>query len=163
LSIETIYFATLNENVIIPSKSEENAGYDIYAHFPEDSITVFPHETATIPTGLFSMFSSDYYFQIEERGSTGSKGIGKRCGVIDSNYRGEWKIIITNHNTKALCITKDETKVSNDFVIYYPYKKAIAQAVFLPVPKTEIEVMSLEELLSYKTDRGSGAFGSSGK
>ncbi len=163
MNIEEICFAKANDSVKIPSKTEENAGYDIYANFPEDAITIFPHETVLIPTGLYSMFSSDYYFQIEERGSTGSKGIGKRCGVIDSNYRGEWTIVMTNHNTKALCITKDETKVSNDFVIYYPYSKAIAQAVFLPVPKTEITEISLDELLGNSTDRGAGAFGSSGK
>ena len=39
-----------------------------------------PHETVLVPTGIASAFSSDYVAIIKERGSTGSKGIGQRCG-----------------------------------------------------------------------------------
>jgi len=159
----TIYFSKMRDGVKIPSKKDENAGYDIYANFEEDSITIMPHETVMIPTGLVSMFDKEFFVEIMERGSTGSKGMGRRCGVIDSNYRGEWFIAITNHNTKALCITKDLNKKNNDYVTYYPYSKAIAQAVILPVPKTNVVELELSELLSNTTDRGDGKLGSSGK
>lgn len=159
----TIYFAKMRDGVKIPSKKDENAGYDIYANFEEENITIMPHETVMIPTGLVSMFDKEFFVEIMERGSTGSKGIGRRCGVIDSNYRGEWFIAITNHNTKALCITKDLNKKNNDYVTYYPYSKAIAQAVVLPVPKINVVELELSELLSNTTDRGDGKLGSSGK
>ena len=91
-----IKFAKTRDGAVIPSKLEENAGYDIYACFDEDYITIAPHETKLIPTGIASALDTDCYFQIEERGSTGSKGIKKSAGVIDSGFRGEWKIAITN-------------------------------------------------------------------
>ena len=111
------------------------------------------------------MYNNDnnWFIEILERGSTGSRRMGKRAGVIDSNYRGEWFVAITNHNTKALCITKEVGVEDNDFVTYYPYSKAIAQAVVLPVPKTKVVELELSELLSNKTDRGEGMLGSSGK
>ena len=93
---KNIYFAKLNEKAIIPSKEEENAGYDIYACFDEDYIEVPPFSTKLIPTGIAWASSPKYYMQIEERSSTGTKGIKKSAGVIDSGYRGEMKIAISN-------------------------------------------------------------------
>ncbi|MGL5767875.1 MAG: hypothetical protein ACRCX8_19745 [Sarcina sp.] len=77
---EEIYFAGMNETVIIPSKEAENAGYDVYANFEEDFMVIPSHETVMIPTGLISACDSKYYFQLFERGSTGTKGIAQRCG-----------------------------------------------------------------------------------
>jgi dUTP pyrophosphatase len=119
-----------------------------------------------------------YYFQLFERGSTGTKGIGQRCGVIDSSYRGEWFIPITNHNNSPLVITKDGPNAKGlqqrleyewnsswpeDVVIYYTYEKALTQAVLLPVPFTEIRELSNEEYSKFGTNRGAGMLGSSGK
>lgn len=77
---ETIFFARTNETVVIPSKNEENAGYDIYANFSDDFVAIPPHNTFMIPTGLISACDAKYYFQLFERGSTGTKGIAQRCG-----------------------------------------------------------------------------------
>ena len=105
--IDTIKFAKLYNNVIIPSKRDEDAGYDIYAYFKEDYIIIPPHETKMIPTGLISAFDKKYVGELKERGSTGTKGIGQRCGVIDSGYRNEWLVPITNHNSnKYIIISK---------------------------------------------------------
>ena len=87
---DTIYFTKLSEDTIVPSKSKSNAGYDIYANFSEPYMLIHPHETLMIPTKLASVFSEKYYMQLFERGSTGTKGIGQRCGVIDASFRGEW-------------------------------------------------------------------------
>lgn len=176
---DKIKFAKLREDAIIPSKSVENAGYDIYANFSEGYKVINPHETSIISTGIASVCSPDYYFQLFERGSTGSKGIGQRCGVIDSSYRGEWFIPITNHNNKHLVIIKRNVSKSevleelfginhafDDLVkntIFYPYEKAISQAVLLPVPDVEIEEITYDELKNISSERGEGKLGSSGK
>ena len=97
--MDTIKFAKVKENAIIPSKLLENAGYDIYGVFGDnkDDIRIIkPHQTKLIPTGIACALPTKYYFQVEERGSTGSKGIKKSAGVIDSGYRGEIFIAITN-------------------------------------------------------------------
>lgn len=161
---ETIYFSKVKPEAIIPSKLEENAGYDIYACFHEDYILINPHETKMIPTGIASACSSDYYFQLEERGSTGTKGIAQRCGVIDSGYRDEWFVPLTNTTNKDLIISKKVNKVTveEDF-IEYPYSKAVCQAVLLPVPKVDVEEVSYEYLKTLTSERGMGCLGSSDK
>jgi dUTP pyrophosphatase len=158
-------FVKLRDGATIPCKTDDNAGYDIYALFPESTRWIRPHETVRIPTGLASVIPEEYYFQYEERGSTGTKGIGQRCGVIDSSYRGEWFIPITNHNDRDIVIIKKEFE---DFIdvgdaIVYPYEKALTQAVLLPVPKTIVTEISLEEFSNFGTSRGAGMLGSSGK
>lgn len=160
-----IYFAKVKKGAVIPDKLNENAGYDIYACFDEEYIEIKPHQTVMISTGIKSAVCDEYYFQIFERGSTGTKGIGQRCGVIDSGYRGEWFIPITNHNSdKSVIIAKSTVDVSpfKDSIIY-PYEKAICQAVVLPVPKTTIHEVSEEEIMAMESIRGQGALGSSQK
>lgn len=103
--MDTIKFAKVRENAIIPSKDVENAGYDIYGIFEgnnDENRIVKPHTTKLIPTGIACALPSKYYFQVEERGSTGSKGIKKSAGVIDSGYRGEIFIVITNSTNNYL-------------------------------------------------------------
>jgi dUTP pyrophosphatase len=165
-----IYFAKVKEDAIIPSKSIENAGYDIYACFEEDEITISPGEIKLIPTGIASVCSDDYYFQLQERGSTGTKGLSLRCGVIDSGFRNEWFVPINNTATKTIIIAKDIDKFKNNYYFgfehyntIYPYSKAICQAVLLPVPKVEVKEITYEELKNFKSERGLGALGSTNK
>jgi len=160
---EKIYFAKVNTQGMIPSKREEDGAFDIYACFEEDHLLLEPHATKLIPTGIASAFSADYVAVLKERGSTGTKGIGQRCGVIDSGYRGEWFVPLTNHNDKPLVIAKES--VANDFsdAIVYPYKKAIAQCLMVEVPKLVIEEIDHATLLEMASERGTGALGSSGK
>lgn len=163
---DELLFAKVRENAIIPTKTDENAGRDLYACFDEDYIIIKPLETKLIPTGIATAFSSDYYAQIQERGSTGSKGIKYGAGVIDSGYRGEWFVPITNCNNVDLMIIKKDACVNThkDYkYIAYPYEKAIAQFVMVEVPKfNEVEV-KYDELLKIKSERGVGKLGSSGK
>ena len=103
--MDTIKFAKVKEKAIIPSKSIENAGYDIYGIFEgnnDRNRIIQPHQTKLIPTGIACALPTKYYFQVEERGSTGSKGIKKSAGVIDSGYRGEIFIAITNSTNNYL-------------------------------------------------------------
>ncbi len=161
-----ILFAKVSEGATIPSKREEDGAWDVYSCFEEDYITIKPHETKMIPTGLASAFSSDYVAIVKERGSTGTKGIGQRAGVIDSGFRSEWFIPITNHNEKQLIIAKKHVSFLDGIKsnsIIYPYEKAIAQVIMVEVPKLSIEETTLEEILSYESERGTGSLGSSNK
>ena len=164
-----ILWAKVKEGAKIPTKRVEDAGYDIYACFDEDYIEIKPHETKMIPTGLASACSDDYVFVLRERGSNGSKGVAQRCGVIDSGYRNEWFVPLTNTNDYSVFITKDDSKtpvreyLNGTTSINYPYTKGIAQALLLPVPKVESKEISYEELKEFTSERGMGALGSSGK
>lgn len=161
-----IYWAKVRPDAVIPTKRDEDAGYDIYANFSENELIISPFSTELVPTGIASRLSENLYFQIEERGSTGSKGIKKSAGVIDGNYNGEWFVAITNCNNKPLVITKEEesfTKYLEEDYIVYPYSKAIAQAVLHTVPVATTQEITYEELKALPTNRGNGALGSSGK
>lgn len=156
-----IKFAKMNPNAIIPSKRDEDAGYDIYACIDSD-VVIKPGETKMIPTGLASAFDEGYVAILKERGSTGSRGMGLRCGVIDSGYRGQWFVAITNLNTVDLVISVGSgIKYENSIV--YPAGKAIAQAVFFEIPNTSVEEISLEDLNNIVSKRGAGKLGSSNK
>ena len=162
----TIKFAKVNPNAIIPSKEVENAGYDVYACFHEDYMIVNPFETKMIPTGIASACDTDYCIVLKERGLSGTKGIAQRCGIIDSGFRNAWFVPVTNINNKPLIIIKKEALdaewIDENYIIY-PYEKAIAQAILIPVPTTDIEEYTYEELLKIPSVRGTGMLGSSNK
>lgn len=162
-----VKFARKSVGVIMPSKRKEDAGFDIYANFTRENVVINPNETKMISTGIISSFPTGYVMILKERGSTGSKGIGQRCGVIDSGYRGEWFVPLTNHNDKPILITKetneDTLKILSEDYIIYPYGKAICQAILFELPETETEEVSVDEIMNDESERGSGALGSSGK
>ena len=163
---EELIFAKVKEGAKIPTKRDCDAGRDLYACFDEDYIVIHPLETKLIPTGIATSFSTDYYAQIQERGTTGSKGIKYGAGVIEGSYRGEWFVPITNCNSIDLIIGKKDATMNyhKDYkYIWYPYEKAIAQFVMLPVPKFSEKEIPYEELLKIESERGLGALGSSGK
>ena len=189
--VAEVKFAKVRPDAIIPSKRDEDMGFDIYACFDEDYIIINPHETKLIPTGIASACNPKYGFLVFERGSTGSKGIARRCGVIDSGYRNEWFIGLTNTTNKTLYISKiskeeiiDRVYNADDMnkkwdgifgslvsikdslengMLVYPYSKAIAQALMVPVQKVIIDEISYDELKEIKSERGMGALGSSNK
>lgn len=188
-----LVFAKVKPNAIIPTKDEENAGYDIYACFDEDFIVIPPHSTKLIPTGIAAAVSDKYYLQVHERGSTGSKGMKYGAGVVDSSYRGEIFVCINNVNINEVVISKINEeelieKYATDYFgekvieygsgefdhiifiedkdyypIIYPYSKAIAQLVVHEVPKMNVKEITYEELKAIPSKRGTGALGSSGK
>lgn len=163
--MDKIYFASIKEGAKIPTKRPEDAGYDVYACFDEPYIKIKPHDTVKISTGIISAYPEGYVAIAKERGSTGTKGIGQRAGVIDSGYRGEWIVVITNHNRNCMYIAKQDAVIPDkkDFEIVYPYEKAICQVVFVPIACLESMEVSQEEVLSFVSERGNGKLGSSGK
>jgi len=101
-----LLFAKVKSDAIIPTKEKENAGYDIYACFDEDYLIIPPHTTKLIPTGIASAISDKYYLGVAERGSTGKIGMKYGAGIIDSGYRGEIFIALTNTNNVDILISK---------------------------------------------------------
>lgn len=161
----TIKFAKVRPTAKIPSKRNEDAGYDIYADFEDDYMLVPSHTTVMIPTGVACACNTDYCFIIKERGSTGTKGIAQRCGVIDSGYRGEILIPITNTTNKCIFIAKKDSEIHNGMSKgqIYPYEKAIAQLLLIPVPTADVEEYTYEELKVIPSKRCMGILGSSRK
>ena len=137
----------LDPKVTLPSyKTKGASGMDLMA-FVEEKIIVKPQTSTLIPTGLSVAFSEDYEIQIRPRSGLAAKNnisVLNTPGTIDSDYRGELKIIIFNHS-------------NHDFVVNN--NDRIAQMILTPVAKIELE--EANELP--KTLRGEGGFGSTGK
>ena len=137
----------LSPEVELPSyKSSGASGMDLMA-FIKSSITINPKTSALIPTGLSMAFSEDYEVQIRPRSGLAAKNnisVLNTPGTIDSDYRGEIKVIIYNHGRE-------------DFVIND--KDRIAQIILTPVLKMDLE----ESDKLPETMRGDGGFGSTGK
>ena len=137
----------LDPKVAIPSyKTKGASGMDLMA-FVKEKIVIKPQTSALIPTGLSVSFSEDYEIQIRPRSGLAAKNnisVLNTPGTIDSDYRGELKIIIFNHS-------------KHDFVVNN--NDRVAQMVLTPIAKMELE--EANELP--KTLRGEGGFGSTGK
>ena len=137
----------LDPKVTLPSyKTKGASGMDLMA-FVKEKIVIKPQTSALIPTGLSVAFSEDYEIQIRPRSGLAAKNnisVLNTPGTIDSDYRGELKIIIFNHS-------KHDYVVNNN--------DRIAQMVLTPVAKMELE----EAYELPKTLRGEGGFGSTGK
>lgn len=171
-------FSRENDMVKGLSKRGEDAGYDLYINpvwfdsIATDGLMILePGNVCMFDTGIRTVFSDDYVAIIHERGSTGSRCMATRCGVIDSGYRGVWNVMLNNTAAKNIMIydpdkiDMDKAKhlFGNDTFIEYPITKAIAQVVFQKVPKANLEEVSVEDILSVESERGSGKLGSSGK
>ncbi len=135
----------LNSKAVIPSyQTEEAAGFDL--HSIENTV-INPGERKLIGTGLAFEIERGYEVQIRPRSGLAFKhGITvlNSPGTIDSDYRGEIKVLLINLGSEPFEIKCGER---------------IAQAVVAPVIQAEIvEVENLSD-----TERGSGGFGSTGK
>ena len=137
----------LNPDVEIPVyKTSGASGMDLMA-FTEEPIKIAPNNSYLVPTGLSMAFSEEYEVQIRPRSGLAAKNsitVLNTPGTIDSDYRGEIKIIIFNHGKE-------------DFVINN--KDRVAQMILTPVIKMQLqETDNLPDTL-----RGEGGFGSTGK
>ena len=137
----------LNPTVELPVyKTNGASGMDLMA-FIEGPISIAPNTSYLVPTGLSIAFSEDYEVQIRPRSGLALKNnvtVLNTPGTIDSDYRGEIKIILFNHG-------KEDFLINN--------KDRIAQMVLTPVVKMEFE----EANILPDTTRGEGGFGSTGK
>ncbi len=128
-------------------KTNGASGMDIIA-FIKKPISLKPNMSSIIPTGLSVAFSKDYEIQIRPRSGLAAKNnisILNTPGTIDSDYRGEIKVIIYNHGKEEFVINSGDR---------------IAQMILSPVLKIELEETN-DDLP--ETIRGEGGFGSTGK
>lgn len=164
---QEVFFAKKHIDVKLPSKRDEDGGYDIYADMRDcEVVRIEPFSNVIIPTGIFSAFDSKYRFVFQERGSSGVKNLKVNAGLIDSGFRGEWMVILYNMNTKPVLIYKEGIEkviLDPENFIMYPSSKAICQAKLEEVPKPKVSEISLDDLLNIESERGSGMLGSSGK
>ena len=137
----------LDPAVELPTyKTEGASGVDLMA-LVKEPINLKPNSSCLVPTGLAVAFSSDFDIQIRPRSGLAAKNsisVLNTPGTIDSDYRGEIKVILFNHG-------------KTDFLINN--KDRIAQMILTPVIKMDLE--ETEDLP--KTIRGEGGFGSTGK
>ena len=137
----------LDPSVKLPTyKTDGASGMDLMA-FIKEPITVKPKTSELIPTGLSVAFSKNYEIQIRPRSGLAAKNnisVLNTPGTIDSDYRGELKVIIFNHGDENFIIENGDR---------------IAQMVLTPVLKIELE----ETRTLTETIRGEGGFGSTGK
>ena len=127
-------------------KTSGASGMDLMA-FIKEPINLKPGTSCLVPTGLSVAFSEDYEIQIRPRSGLATKNnitVLNTPGTIDSDYRGEIKVIIYNHGKESFIINNNDR---------------IAQMILTPVIKMELE--EINDLP--KTVRGKGGFGSTGK
>lgn len=136
----------LNDRAVAPTYgSAYAAGADLYACIGED-ITIAPHSTAIIPTGIAIELPVGYAGLIYARsGLATKKGLApaNKVGVVDCDYRGEVKVSLHNHSDIPQTVSAGER---------------VAQLVITPYITAEFTVA--EELSD--TARGAGGFGSTG-
>lgn len=171
-NLPTVYFAKVRPSAIIPSKRDEDAGYDFYANVEAREVEgkdIFEiwcpaFKTTLVPTGIASAMPKTHYLNLKhERGSTAKPSMSVLAGVVDSGYRGEIFIALTPLH-KDVLITSEVTETEiGENVILYPYSKAIAQATIDLVPQVNIEVIDFEDLANIESERGDTKLGQSGK
>ena len=135
------------EGAIVPEyKTTGAVGADLCAYLPSQNVTLSPGKSALIPTGLFFEIPDGYEVQVRPRSGLAAKNgvtVLNTPGTIDSDYRGEIKVILINLGEKDFTINDGDR---------------IAQMVIAPVTTADF---TFAENLS-ETDRGSGGMGSTG-
>ena len=137
----------LDSSVQLPSyKTDGASGMDLMAHI-EKPINLKPGKSCLVSTGLSVAFPKEYEIQIRPRSGLAAKNnisVLNTPGTIDSDYRGEIKIILFNHGSENFIINNNDR---------------VAQMVLTPVMEMELE--EANELPN--SVRGEGGFGSTGK
>ena len=137
----------LDPKVNLPEyKTSGSSGMDLMA-FIENKITILPKTSQIVPTGLAIAIPEDCEVQIRPRSGLAAKfsiSVLNTPGTIDSDYRGEIKVILYNHSNKSFEVNNSDR---------------IAQMILVPILKMEFD--EVNELPG--TFRGSGGFGSTGK
>ena len=141
-----ILIKKLSNDVLLPKyETEGSSGMDLAAHV-ENEIKISPGKTAIIPTGLALSVPKGFEIQIRPRSGLAAKkniSVLNTPGTIDSDYRGEIKVILINLGEETFKIDKG---------------LRIAQMVVCPV--TQAYLKEVDNLTT--TDRGEGGFGSTG-
>lgn len=140
--IEVVQIKKLRSDAIIPTRgSNSAAGADLYAVEVQE---ILPGKRAIVPTGIALSMSDDVYARIAPRSGLAAKhGIDVMAGVVDSDYRGEIKVILINLGQERFIIKPGDR---------------IAQII---LEKIKLPIFSEVTTLS-DTVRSSNGFGSTG-
>ena len=142
-----VLFKKLNSSAQLPSyKTDGASGMDLMACI-EKPVNLEPGKSCLVSTGLSVAFPKEYEIQIRPRSGLAAKNnisVLNTPGTIDSDYRGELKIILFNHGSKSFIINNNDR---------------VAQMVLTPITKMELE--EINELP--ESVRGERGFGSTGK
>lgn len=132
---------------VLEKGRESDSGYDIRLQSIKDKEfnRIGSLETVLIHTGLYLELPNDIEVQVRPKSSLSSKGLLVHFGTVDSGYRGEVLVAMTN---------------LNDGEVELEDNRKIAQIVFNK--KTDVELDKVEAI-NKETDRGEGGFGSTGK
>lgn len=123
------------------TKKDSDAGTDLFA---SEDMEIPAHSRGLIPLGFCTQFPPDRVALIKDRSSLALRGYYTHAGVIDSSYRGEWKLIVENTNAERWCIKRGDK---------------VAQVLFLPIYSPSLKIAdNLDE-----SERGTGGFGSTGR
>lgn len=145
--MNTIRVKKLHPNAKLPTYgSTEAAGADLYACL-EEAVTIQPGEIFWVPTGIALEVPKGCAGLVYARSSMGAKrGLApaNKVGVVDSDYRGEIRVVLLNHSKQPQLLEPGER---------------VAQFVITPVLQPAYE--EVEDLTD--TNRGTGGFGSTGK
>tara|TARA_B100001564_G_scaffold355780_1_gene368716 strand:+ start:654 stop:1094 length:441 start_codon:yes stop_codon:yes gene_type:complete len=142
-----IFIKRLSKNIPLPKyETTGSSGMDLSANI-EKTISIAPGKISVIPTGISVSIPNNFEIQIRPRSGLAAKNqisVLNTPGTIDSDYRGEIKVILINLSEKVFLVEKGDR---------------IAQMILCPVIKAKLtEVDSLDD-----TSRGSGGFGSTGQ
>ena len=142
-----VFIKKLNSSAKLPSyKTSGASGMDLMACI-EKTINLEPGKSCLVPTGLSVAFPKEYEIQIRPRSGLAAKNnisVLNTPGTIDSDYRGELKIILYNHSKVNFTINNNDR---------------VAQMILTPIIKMELE----ESDKLPDSIRGEGGFGSTGK
>lgn len=120
---------------------DTDSGYDLKTTRP---FKLLPNQVKLIPTSLFLELDKNIEAQVRPKSSISSKGILVHFGTVDSDYRGEVKVVMQN---------------LNDYGVEFEAGQKIAQIIFNE--KTDV-VLEQTEDIENNTTRGTGGFGSTG-
>lgn len=138
---DNVKFMKLREDAVKPSRATPySAGYDLVS---PDAVELAPGQITAIPLGFATEMPGFLHCRIESRSGMALKGLAVVTGVIDADYRGEWKVILGNFSGEAQRIAAGDR---------------VAQAVFRPTVSCTIELVEQLE----DSQRGQGGFGSTG-
>ncbi len=141
-----ILIKRLSDNVSLPKyETEGSSGMDLAANINE-SIELKPGATVIVPTGISVCIPKNFEIQIRPRSGLAAKNnisVLNTPGTIDSDFRGELKVILINLGNKSFLIEN---------------RARIAQMVLCPIVKAKLKEVKILE----GTKRGSGGFGSTG-
>lgn len=133
----------LRGEAVLPQKAHAgDLGYDLFSC---EYLTIYPHETVLVPTGIAIQFPAGYGGFIKDRSSVATKNeVFTVAGVIDNGYIGEVRIAMHNASEDAYRIQAGDK---------------VAQLVLIPTVNFQVE--EVDEVVS-ADERGQGGFGSTG-